>query len=452
MINLTDLSSINFLADDNVIKRLIRQLDEPMCYFGEGPTQRRERLKEYLKKLKPEELAKLQQSVISKPANLTTQNGLEQNDKVSYHKGSDALREARLRIANYSIRRSSERLDLTRMRQLELEVGLEPKAKGLERKQEVIEAVRQIEDLGSYVDEDNPSTGLKTITSSSLNPHGTLLATSTRSGRCKLWSVPDMETYLSFKPHAINANFITFNPKSGQDLSQEAANLASCAMDGSILMWNLVDESAHCQLSSAGQSWHVTRIRYHPSGEYLAACCSDKSWRLWDLESKTEIIRQEGHSEAVFDIAFHSDGSLAASAGLDSYARVWDLRTGKSIQLLEGHIAGLRTIDFSPDGYHLATGGLDNSVKIWNLRQRKLEYTIPAHLNAVTSVMFEKSNGFYLVTSSFDKTVKFWSSQTWAPIKTLEAYDDKVSNMDLSVNNRYLATCYSKYIKLWTIN
>lgn len=437
MVNLAYPKSVIVPTDDAVVIKQLRDLDQPLGYFGEGPAERRERLAKALSNLDPDARQKIQSSVETKSIDS------KDHDQIFFYEGGEALRRARFQIANYSVRQSNYRLDMARIKQLE------PMSSRLIPQQEVIERLRLIEDQGSYIDDECSTNELKTLTSCSFNSKGSLLATSCRSGKCKIWSIPDMETHLTLKGHQTNANFIVFNPQDDLDLSPNVANLASCAMDGSVFMWSLTSEDPVCQLSGP-QNWRVTRIRYHPCGQYLATCCSDKSWRLWDIGGQAEILHQEGHSDDVFDIAFHPDGSLAGSASMDSYARAWDLRTGRSILLLEGHTSGIRSIDFSPNGYHLATGSLDNSVKVWNLRQRKLEYTIPAHLGAVTTVMFEKENGYYLASASFDKTIKFWASQTWAPIRTLDAYDDKVTKFDLTACGDRLASCHFKWVKLWS--
>jgi len=426
-------------TDDKVVVKQLRHIHQPAKYFGEGPAERRERLARKLVDLTPEERAKIVDSTVDNESNAIEYDNV---DEAFYYEGSEVLKRARYKLADFSIQQANYRLDMARIKQLE------PATTRLISQQDLIERIRLIDDPETYVDEDTSTTELKTLTSCNFNSDATLMATSCRSGGCKIWSIPDMETHLILKGHRQSANHITFSPKSST-LSPTVANLASCAIDGSVALWNLVDEAPVIMLSEP-QSWRVSRVRYHPCGDFLASCCSDKSWRLWDLESQNEILHQEGHSSDVFDIAFHPDGSLAGSAGLDSYARVWDLRTGRAIEFIEGHSGGLRTISFSPNGYHLATAGLDNSVKIWNLRQRKCEYTIPAHLNAVTTVIFEKENGRHLASASFDKTVKFWSTQTWAPIKTLDAYEDKVACIDISADSRYVISCYSKYLKLWT--
>lgn len=426
-------------TDDFIVRRQLRDLNLPMSYFGEGPAERRERLSKALAKLSPEERKTLQESYHNKAIQQ------DENEETFYYEGSDALIKARYEMAIYSLRQASCRLDLARFNQLE------PPSSRLMQQQDLIERVRQIEDKGTYIDDDPSSKELKTLTSCNLNSDSSLLATSNRSGRCKLWSLPDMETKVSYESGQSMANFIIFSPKSGTgELSPDAANLASCAMDGTIAMWNINHQSPVCLLSGPKEC-RVTRLRYHPCGSYLASCCSDKSWRLWDLATQTEILHQEGHSDSVFDIAFHPDGSLAASAGLDAYGIIWDMRTGHSIHRLDGHTKGIRSVDFSPNGHLIATGAMDNSVKIWDLRKRSLEYTIPAHLNIVTTVMFEKRDGNFLATSSFDKTVKFWSTGTWAPVKTLDSYDDKVTRIDLSSQSDMMVSCHFKYLKLWSI-
>lgn len=40
--------SINVSTDDGEVKRNLRQLGEPICIFGEGPAERRNRLREIL--------------------------------------------------------------------------------------------------------------------------------------------------------------------------------------------------------------------------------------------------------------------------------------------------------------------------------------------------------------------------------------------------------------------
>ena len=53
-------------------------------------------------------------------------------------------------------------------------------------------------------------------------------------------------------------------------------------------------------------------------GRHVATASFDETWRLWDVETCSCLLEQEGHSRTVYTVAFHCDGSLAASGGLDA--------------------------------------------------------------------------------------------------------------------------------------
>ena len=71
--------------------------------------------------------------------------------------------------------------------------------------------------------------------------------------------------------------------------------------------------------------------------KYGATAGFDATWRLWNVETGDELLRQEGHSKEAYDVAFHPDGSSPLSVGLDAVGRVWDLRNGKS-ERPQGHV------------------------------------------------------------------------------------------------------------------
>ena len=126
----------------------------------------------------------------------------------------------------------------------------------------------------------------------------------------------------------------------------------------------LCSETPLAELENHGT--RVNRLAFHPSGAYLATTVHDCSWRMFDLETQTEILFQEGHTKAVYDIDFQCDGSLALSAcvllklpppkglslcsGLDCYGRVWDMRSGRCIFFLEGHQKEVLSCNWAPDG------------------------------------------------------------------------------------------------------
>ncbi|KAK0099074.1 hypothetical protein PV326_008388 [Microctonus aethiopoides] len=430
---------INVSTDDSEVKKNLRQLGEPICLFGEGPADRRTRLKELLACL-GEDAIKKKHDDDEKPSHPVER----EQENTWYHEGPESLQIARMWIANYSLPRAKSRLDKSR-EELEL-----PGATRTARRQELLKKLQALSIYCSQIGDTRPMSYCQ------FSPNSKFLATASWSGLCKLWSVPDCTALRTLKGHTCYVNCIIFHPKAtiteevvGETDGQTCV-LASCASDGTVKLWGSGSGEKPLAELEGHEPHRVSRIAFHPSGRFLGTCCHDSSWRLWDLEQQTEVLHQEGHARAVHSMSFQIDGSVVATGGQDSFGRVWDLRTGRCIMFMEGHLKSIFGIDFSPNGFHIATGSEDNSAKIWDLRKRACIYTIPAHLNLLSDVKYQRGDGQYLVTASYDNTAKIWSQKSWQPLKTLLGHDGKIMSVDVSPDQKFIATSsYDRTFKLW---
>ncbi|PNF30966.1 U4/U6 small nuclear ribonucleoprotein Prp4 [Cryptotermes secundus] len=422
---------INVSTDDEEVKRNLRQLGEPICLFGEGPADRRSRLRDLL--------ARFGEDAIKKKQEEEEERMQQEKDQETtwYHEGPEALRVSRLWIASYSLPRAKQRLEEARKEQ-DL-----PEATRTARRQELQKKLQAVSIYCSQIGDTRP------ISYCQFSPDSKLLATASWSGLCKVWTVPNCKLTLTLRGHDCNVGAIVFHPHAMQAEENSVCALASCASDGSVKLWTMESEDPLADVE--GHAPHrVSRLAFHPSGRFLGTCCFDGSWRLWDLEQRQEVLHQEGHCKPVYCISFQTDGSVCATGGLDAFGRVWDLRTGRCIMFMEGHLKSLYGIDFSPNGYHIATGSEDNTCKIWDLRRRACLYTIPAHMNLLSQVKYQYQGGNFVVTSSYDNTAKVWSNKTWQPLKTLSGHDGKVMCVDISPDSQFIATSsYDRTFKLW---
>ncbi|GIY43793.1 hypothetical protein CDAR_561061 [Caerostris darwini] len=423
---------INVSTDDSEVKANLRQIEEPICLFGEGPAERRERLRQILARLGKDAIKKKEEEEEEKE---------EIKEKLTettwYHEGTENLLKARQWIAAYSIPRAKQRLQDARKEKEE------PDSLRHAKKQEQYKKLRSLNINCSQIGDTRP------LSFCQFSPDSKMLATASWSGLCKLWSVPDCELIRTLRGHNCNVGAIVFHPQATLTQSETSVNMASCSTDGVVKLWDLKSDEPIADLE--GHAPHrVSRVAFHPSGRFLATCVFDNSWRLWDLEVQEEILHQEGHSKSVYDASFQCDGSLLATGGMDSFGRVWDLRTGRCIMFLAGHQNSVLSVCFSPNGHQLATGSADNTVRIWDLRRQKCEYTISVHTDLVSRVLFEKTQGEYLVTASYDNSLKIWSHPGWTPIQTLCGHSGKIMGADISADDRYVATAsFDRTFKLW---
>ena len=161
-------------------------------------------------------------------------------------------------------------------------------------------------------------------------------------------------------------------------------------------------------LTPTGHAGRVRRIAFSPDGRHLTSGSSDRTVRIWDLESGESRVL-EGHAGGVNSIAFSPDGRQLASGSSDRTLRVWDLASGES-RVLRGHAGGVNSVAFSPDGRYFASGSTDRTVRIWDIENGESR-VLRGHADWIRSVAFSP-DGMRLASGSSDRTVRIWDIET----------------------------------------
>jgi serine/threonine protein kinase/WD40 repeat protein len=108
-------------------------------------------------------------------------------------------------------------------------------------------------------------------------------------------------------------------------------------------------------------------VAWHPEGKVLAVAGGDPSIYVWDVATRKQIGRLDGHKHLGVQFAFNHAGDLLASGGWDGLLFLWDPRTGE--QLLKTQ-ASLCTLHFSPDSSLLAATSSNAQLQLWEVVRR----------------------------------------------------------------------------------
>lgn len=87
-------------------------------------------------------------------------------------------------------------------------------------------------------------------------------------------------------------------------------------------------------------------VQWHVNCNYIATGSSDKTVRLWDVQSGECVRIFIGHRSMVLSLAMSPDGRYMASGDEDGTIMMWDLSTGRFITPLIGHTSCVWTLAF----------------------------------------------------------------------------------------------------------
>jgi eukaryotic-like serine/threonine-protein kinase len=165
--------------------------------------------------------------------------------------------------------------------------------------------------------------------------------------------------------------------------SPDGTSIASASRDGTVRIWQVIQESAQSRGSAQGTT---------------------PTESTWGTQTKRTY---RGHERYVFAVAWSPDGSSIASGGLDRQVHIWDSTTGQPMQIYRNHTAPIRSLSWSPDSLRIASASEDGTVQIWNVVTGACLCSYPGHQGKVQAVSWSP-DGAYIASAGDDQTVQIW--------------------------------------------
>ena len=200
-----------------------------------------------------------------------------------------------------------------------------------------------------------------------------------------------------------------------------------------------------------GHTHAVKGVAVMPDGKHAISASSDKTLRIWDIDTGKQVRILEGHAKLVNAIALTEDGRRAISASGDRTLRIWNIDTGKQVRTLEGHTDWVMSVDLMPDNRYAISASYDGSLKIWDIETGEHQRTLEGHIDSVNAVAVIP-DGRRAISASKDHTLKVWDIETGNQLGTLEGHIDSVNAVAvISDGRRAISASKDHTLKVWDI-
>lgn len=324
-----------------------------------------------------------------------------------------------------------------------------------------------------------------------VSPARDRIAATTLAGTVHLWQRDSDQAQATWSPLSVISGDTAINHAA---FSPRGEWLATAGKDGLVRVYQLDNLELEPQIL-LGHRGEVLSVDFSPTADppLLASSSSDRTVKLWALDSDQPLRTVVGHTAAVGSVRFSPQGERLVTASEDFTARIWSVETGEELQRFREHEEPVFCATFSPDGMWIASGGYDKRILIWKAdRYEPVESTLVAevvdrlrggpaeqktppyreligHTASIRDVRFS-DDGQRLVSAARDNTLKLWEQPIPKPgepiaaqqrqttaveeladdqCKTLRGHGGWISSCAFLDSDTVISASYDHKVKVW---
>ena len=236
------------------------------------------------------------------------------------------------------------------------------------------------------------------------------------------------------------------------DYHQKTKILVSAFSNGVFLLLSLPDVSLIHSLAISEQA--IESVCFNKSGDWIAFGCPDLGQLLvWEWQSETYVLKQQGHASSMNCLSYSPDGSLVATGGEDSKVKLWNTSTGFCFVTFSEHEATVTGVCFMPNGKVVLSSSVDGTVRAFDMTRYRNFKTFTTPRPVQLSCLSVDSSGDLIAAGGQDVfEIYLWSLTTGRLVDVLTGHEGPVASLSFSNNptsSQLASVSWDKTVKIW---
>lgn len=168
-----------------------------------------------------------------------------------------------------------------------------------------------------------------------------------------------------------------------------------------------------------GETYSATSCDFNAHAHLLIVGLANGVFSLYEMPGFTLIHTLSISNRSISSCAINRSGDwLAFGCAVLGQLLVWEWQSETYVLKQQGHYHNIGALEFSPDGSVVVTGGDDGKIKLWSMTSGFCYVTFSEHTAAVTDLCYIRG-GHAIVSSSLDGTVRAFDLVRYRNFRTL---------------------------------
>uniref|UniRef100_A0A8D8SE18 Periodic tryptophan protein 2 homolog n=1 Tax=Cacopsylla melanoneura TaxID=428564 RepID=A0A8D8SE18_9HEMI len=270
--------------------------------------------------------------------------------------------------------------------------------------------------------------------------------------------IPEDASYEKLNYKRLGRHFLTdFNSDKGARVSCASYHQSSKVLvvgfsNGSFYLLEMPDVNLIHSLSISESE--ISAVSFNVTGDWLALGCSERGQLLvWEWQSETYVLKQQGHSNSVSSVAYSHDGQFIASGGEDGKVKLWNVHTGFCFVTFSEHDSPVSAVHFSNTRKFVLSASVDGTVRAFDLTRYRNFRTFttprPVQLNCLS---LDSTSEFVAAGGQDVFEIYIWSMKLGRLLEVLSGHEGPVSCVEFSPvlsSTGMVSVSWDKTVKLW---